>query len=966
MGDPRVAEFQAGFTFPLDDYQSRACDALAGGSGVLVAAPTGSGKTVVGEFAVDLALQAGRKCFYTTPIKALSNQKYSDLVARFGIENVGLLTGDISLNGEAPVVVMTTEVLRNMLYARSHTLVGLAFVVMDEVHYLADRFRGAAWEEIIIGLPESVAVVALSATVSNAEEFGDWLRTVRGDTEVIVTERRPVPLFQHVMSGRRIYDLFTDDGPTALGQHEAGAPKREHAVNPDLVRLARDDQRFHGRVGSLGGRGGRGGPGNRGRQGQLRGFRGAQGSESGANKARTPRRTEVIARLEAEALLPAIYFIFSRAGCDAAMTQAMHDGVRLTRPDEARTIDRALEAATTGLTASELETLGYSSFAEGLRRGVASHHAGMLPVFKECVEDLFEAGLVKVVFATETLALGINMPARTVVLEKLTKYNGETHADLTPGEYTQLTGRAGRRGIDVEGHAVVLWQPGLDPRALSGLASTRTYPLRSSFRPSYNMAVNLISTLNRDRARELLESSFAQFQADRSVVGIARSMSKNEEGLAGYAEAMECDRGDFLAYARLRQQLSGRERELSRQTRSHRRTQVIDSLRRLRPGDVIEVSRGRKAGPVVVLDPGYRAGSGDPRPSVLTSEHQVTRLTELDFAEPVELLTRVKMPKTFNSRVPAQRRDMASRMRERLRDVGSGFVKGAIEDSPWDDGDGEQPDHRSGNGASGSDGSGSDGAAVGDGWEDGPLTVGCIQDARIVQLRQSLTSHPCHNCPDREEHARWATRYLDLEAQTTGMRRSIESRTNTLGREFDRVCRVLDALGYLDGDELTDAGQMLRTIYTELDLLVAECLRSGVFEELSAPELASCVAAAVFQARSSAEVGEPQLPTAGVRHALTRMGALWRDLRAAEAQQKVSYLREIDTGFCGATYLWAAGAPLDVVLEEGDFAAGDFVRWTKQVLDVLGQVGDATSGPMRATAHEAVSLLRRGLVADSG
>jgi len=247
-----------------------------------------------------------------------------------------------------------------------------------------------------------------------------------------------------------------------------------------------------------------------------------------------------------------------------------------------------------------------------------------------------------------------------------------------------------------------------------------------------------------------------------------------------------------------------------------------------------------------------------------------------------------------------------------------------------------------------------------------PLTAGGVQDPRIVSLRQSLTSHPCHSCPDREEHARWATRYLELEAQTTGMRRSIESRTNTLGREFGRVCRVLDALGYLDGDELTDAGQMLRTIYTELDLLVAECLRAGVFEELTAPELASCVAAAVFQARSSAEVGEAQLPTAGVRHALTRMGALWRDLRAAEAQQKVSYLREIVPGFCGATYLWAAGAPLGVVLEEGDFAAGDFVRWTKQVLDVLGQVGDATSGPIRVTAREAVGLLRRGLVAHSG
>ena len=958
MSDPRVTEFRAGFTFPLDDYQVQACEALAAGSGVLVAAPTGSGKTVVGEFAVDLALQSGRKCFYTTPIKALSNQKYSDLVSRFGIDRVGLLTGDVSINGEAPVVVMTTEVLRNMLYARSSTLATLGFVVMDEVHYLADPFRGAAWEEVIIGLPESVAVIALSATVSNAEEFGDWLRTVRGDTEVIVTERRPVPLFQHVMSGRRIYDLFTDDGPTAVTHTGPGATPREHHVNPDLVRLARDDQRYHGRVGSLGGRGGRGGPGsNRGRRGQLRGFKGAQGSENTAGKARTPRRTEVISRLESEALLPAIYFIFSRAGCDAALTQAVHDGIRLTRADEAKRIDETLRAATTGLSDSELDTLGYNAFAEGLRRGVASHHAGMLPVFKECVEDLFEAGLVKVVFATETLALGINMPARTVVLEKLTKYNGETHADLTPGEYTQLTGRAGRRGIDVEGHAVVLWQPGLDPRALSGLASTRTYPLRSSFRPSYNMAVNLISTLDRARARQLLESSFAQFQADRSVVGMARSMSKNEEGLRGYAEGMQCDRGDFLAYARLRRQLSDRERELSRVHRSDQRAQVLESLRRLRPGDVIEVSRGRKSGPVVVLDPGYRTGGGDPRPSVLTTEHQVTRVTVLDFAEAVEPLTRVKMPKSFNSRIPAQRRDMASRMRERLRDLDAG------------------PLRRSGAGPHESDGpadpwAATDPPAEANGvarYDDAPLALDTVGDARIVALREALAGHPCHGCPDREDHARWANRYLELEAQTAGMRRSIEARTNTLGRDFDRVCRVLDALGYLDGDDLTDAGRMLRTIYTELDLLVAECLRSGTFDELTAAELAACVAGAVYQARSSADVVEPHLPTLGMRTALTRMSALWRDLRAAEAQQKVSYLRDMDTGFCAATYLWASGASLDAVLEDGDFAAGDFVRWTKQVLDVLGQVGDAAAGtPLRSTARSAVELLRRGLVAHSG
>src|SRR5947209_11241833 len=233
---PTLSDFTAGLDFSLDPFQVEACEALEEGSGVLVCAPTGAGKTVVGEFAVHRALAEGRKAFYMTPIKALSNQKFADLVERYGEDKVGLLTGDNAVNGDAPVVVMTTEVLRNMLYAESPALDGLGYVVMDEVHYLADRFRGAVWEEVIIHLPQSVTLVSLSATVSNAEEFADWLVTVRGDTAVIVTEHRPVPLWQHVLAGRRMYDLFEETDSAAPGR-----PKDDGRieVNPDLVRLAR-------------------------------------------------------------------------------------------------------------------------------------------------------------------------------------------------------------------------------------------------------------------------------------------------------------------------------------------------------------------------------------------------------------------------------------------------------------------------------------------------------------------------------------------------------------------------------------------------------------------------------------------------------------------------------------------------------------------------------------------------------
>src|SRR5258707_2270331 len=370
--------------FALDDFQQRACQALENGHGVLVCAPTGAGKTVVGEFAVHLALAAGRKCFYTTPIKALSNQKHNDLVARYGPERIGLLTGDQSINGDADVVVMTTEVLRNMLYANSPVLYGLSFVVMDEVQFLADRMRGAVWEEVILHLPDDVRLVSLSATVSNAEEFGGWIQTVRGDTTVVVDEHRPVPLWQHVMVGKRLFDLF---------DYDSEADKSR--VDPELLRHIAH-RREADRMADWQPRRSAG----RGRPGRPRFYR-------------PPPRPEVIATLDREGLLPAITFVFSRVGCDAAVQQCLRSTLGLTSEEERVQIAEGIEHRCGDLADSDLAVLGYYEWRERLLRGLAAHHAGMLPVFRHTVEELFTAGLVKAVFATETLALGINMPART-------------------------------------------------------------------------------------------------------------------------------------------------------------------------------------------------------------------------------------------------------------------------------------------------------------------------------------------------------------------------------------------------------------------------------------------------------------------------------------------------------------------------------------------------------------------------
>jgi len=549
---PLTTEFIGQFDFGFDDFQISACQAVEDGKGVLVAAPTGAGKTVVGEFAAFSALAQGKKCFYTTPIKALSNQKFQEFVERFGEDRVGLLTGDTNINSEADVLVMTTEVLRNMLYANSSTLKNLGSVVMDEVHYLADKSRGAVWEEVLIHLMESVQVISLSATVSNAEEFGEWLGEVRGTTEVIVSEVRPIPLYQHVLIGNRLMDLFNEPG----------------RINPEILGLEREALR---------------------KVKIPRGRRDRFGESD--NRLSRP---EIIEKLQRENLLPAITFIFSRMGCDAAVKQCLQAGIKLTTTEERIEIAATAQRYTQNLAEEDLEVLGYRDWLVALERGIAAHHAGLLPSFKGAVEDLFKRGLVKAVFATETLALGINMPARTVVLEKLTKWNGEAHVSITPGEYTQLTGRAGRRGIDIEGNAVVQWSPTVDSATAAGLASTRTYPLKSSFTPTYNMSINLIARFGRERAHGSLESSFAQFQADRAVVSLVRQIRKNDSASAELTESAQCHLGDFNEYSRMRIDIKELERLLSK--RDGRRS--FDNRQRVRMENELDgMRRGLRSHP---------------------------------------------------------------------------------------------------------------------------------------------------------------------------------------------------------------------------------------------------------------------------------------------------------------------------------------------------------------------------------
>jgi ATP-dependent RNA helicase HelY len=905
-----IDQFAEGYPFGLDDFQRDGISALAGGRSVLVAAPTGAGKTVVGEFAVFQALQRGGKCFYTTPIKALSNQKFNDLVRRHGARQVGLLTGDNAINGDAPVVVMTTEVLRNMLYEGSRTLVGLHAVVLDEVHFLADRERGAVWEEVIINLPPSVQLACLSATVSNAEDVGAWLAGVRDGCDVVISERRPVPLEHHYAVNDRVYPTFSRGAakagrkatPAALDaarQAAAGVP------NPEVLMLER-----------------RAGVQNR---VSTRGRR-----YSGGQQLRPPRRVELVGELARRRWLPAIVFVFSRDGCDDAVRQLVEGGVRLTSREEQAAIRALVDQRTADLPADDLEVLGYGPWAAALELGVAAHHAGMVPVFKETVEELFVRGLVKVCFATETLALGINMPARTVVIERLEKWNGARHELLTPGQFTQLTGRAGRRGLDEVGHAVVLYQRDVDFPTVASLVGRRVDPLHSSFAPSYNMVVNLLRRAGRAEAEQLLARSFAQFEADQTVAGDELRIARNREGLEGYGARLR-GRGDFESYWSLRRELSRLESAGARDRRRRAREALTEGIAALRPGDVVALPTGGERPDLAAIVARSTSSSGAPLATGVTGDRRLVRLGPREFLVAPRKVGWVTLPRSGGPRQAEYRKAVAGALRALPPPQGPGTVDGADLD---DEG----------------------------------------EAARIAELRERLRASPVHTDADLAELEVWARRRDDLAEETERLELRVRRRTGSLVRQFERILDVLTALGYLTDDAErptpTLQGRRLAGLYAETDLVLAEALRGGVLDDLDPADLAAVASVFVHVTRAR-DPDTPVLPTREVKAAVDEIAELWRSVAVREEAASLPVTRVPDAAFAQVVWRWAQGAELEDALGDAEMTAGDFVRSTKQVADLLRQLRDVASGDpelagLSRNAHAAARALVRGVVAYTG
>jgi len=851
--------------FALDRFQLEAIAAIDAGRSVLVSAPTGSGKTVVAEHAVAVAEASGGRAFYTTPIKALSNQKYHDLCARHGSGKVGLLTGDTSVNGDAPIVVMTTEVLRNMIYSRSTALERLLWVVLDEVHYLQDAYRGPVWEEVIVHLPVEVRLVCLSATVSNAAEVAGWIGAVRGPTTVVVEETRPVTLDNwYLVADRQSEELAMV--PTLV----------EGRANPDGARFDTDPT-------DTWRRGGGGRP---------------------RRRYATPGRVEVAELLSRRDLLPAIFFIFSRAACDDAVASCTSAGMRLTDDEERAQIRAIVERHVETLSDDDLAALGYDRWSGALESGIAAHHAGMVPPFKEAVEACFVQGLVKVVFATETLALGINMPARTVVIEKLTKFTGERHEPLTAGQYTQLTGRAGRRGIDAHGHALVLWSPFVAFNEVAALAASRSFRLTSSFRPTYNMAANLVRRYTADEAHRLLNLSFAQYQTDRDVVKTEHRLQRRQAERAEIVEKATCARGDAVEYRALVE--AGRPPPRGRRTGG-----VEPALDALKPGDVVQLGGDRGPDPVAVLSVAHRKG-GALRVKALDRRARLVQFGAEDLDVVPVLVGTVTLPEPFTPSKAGFQRDVARQL-QRLTPTPS--------------------DHR---------------------------------PSSVVQVVSEHVRHRVHDCPDRDAHLRALGRLDRADRELTRLRQEIDARSTSLAAVFDRVLQMLDAWGHLDGWALSPRGEQLVRIYHESDLLIAEALDEGLLDEVDAPTLAGLVSGFVYERRKSGPDLEPWFPTRTAAGRAERIAELALAVADDERELGLPPTRPPDWGFAETAHAWVAGDDLDHVLAEGELPGGDFVRTIRQLLDLLRQLADSSGNPTTArVAADAVRRANRGVVAAS-
>lgn len=854
----------------LDEVQLEACEALEEGHDVLLCAPTGSGKTMVARFAVELALTHATTCVYTAPIKALSNQKYREMAEVYGEDQVGLMTGDVTINREAPIIVMTTEVLRNLIYARDPFAAGLGYVVLDEVHYLADEERGPVWEEILLELPEHTTVVSLSATVANTEEFHAWLESIRGTTRLVHTNERPVPLVQHLARGRRIVPLF---GGEAESELTATRPLTQQSS--DMLASRQLPERVGPR-----------------------------------------QRARVLEEMQHRDLLPAIHFIYSRKGCEMAVRDLDREHVILTTKEERAAIHLALDPLRAELTDDDAQALHFRSFERALSRGYAAHHAGVYPALKEVIERLMQAGHLKLVYATGTLALGINMPVRTTVIESLRRFNGTEFTNLSRIEYTQLIGRAGRRGRDKVGHAIVLACE--DTASIADTATGELEPLVSAFFPSYNTVLNVLTTYDYASARALLARSFAQYQANRDLARLEIKRDRIRREIQAQEERLEgaCDKGSLPEYLRIRLS-SGRAASRARKrARADYRRKVEESFFRVRSGKIVAYAteQGLTYGYVAQAPQAGKA----PRMRVANWFGDLVWVRLTDLRSEVRVVGTMALPYGMKLRDAHARARVADQIIDQLAsrtnvDLDTDLLL------PWDRG--------------------------------------------AVRESEELLAHPVHSCEHLAEHLAEGEEYLTLLRRANDMEAMAGQFTDSVGAEFDTTCSLLAHLGLLQGEpgdyRMGPGATTLKRIHASSDLTIYRCLLDPRITELPVHEFAGMMSAFTFKDPRGRSV--PPVNSLAWRAIVHHH----EDIVSLEESYGLDRQGSITANATRSVAAWAQGAGLNECLNIGNLLPGDFIIGMRRTADLLAHITQATDGELSDKAYAARQAIVRSGVVDT-
>jgi len=865
------------FPFPLDDFQLEAVQALDQGKSVVVCAPTGSGKTLIGEYAIYRALDHGKRVFYTTPLKALSNQKLRDFREQFGDDQVGLLTGDLSYNRDAPIVVMTTEIFRNMLYGTrigetGTSLQDVEAVVLDECHYMNDRQRGTVWEESIIYCPPDIQLLALSATVANSDQLTDWLTTVHGPTELIYSTFRPVPLQFNYCTTKRLVPLLNDSAT---------------AIHPQLKRHHRDSKK------------------------------------SGRRSRDRVSLPFVLSQLQQRDMLPAIYFIFSRRGCDKAVGDVSH--LSLVTEAEARQLKLRID-----------EFLAWNPDAarrgqlEPLYRGIAAHHAGILPLWKGLVEELFQAGLIKVVFATETLAAGINMPARTTVIASLSKRTDDGHRLLTASEFLQMAGRAGRRGMDDRGYVVTVETPFEGAREAAHLATTGADPLVSQFTPSYGMVLNLLQTHTIEEAKELVERSFGQYLATLHLVPQQQAIRDLEQQVAHQqAQLNTVDEAVLTHYAKLKERLKEEKRLLK--ILQQQAAEVLS-------GDVAHTVPFAIAGTLLSLK-GKHIQVAQPLPAVLVAKVQgsgqfpyLICLTQdnhwyvVAAADVVGLHADIPRIQAVDHLVPPP--DMPPKPgQHRHGDDTTAAIAAAIITPP-------------------------------------PLEVMAPevkeQLDRMQAVEIQVAEHPARRWDNPNQLLKRQKRLQRLQEELDERIDQLSRYTGRYWQEFLNIMEILAHFGGLENNRPTDLGEIAAAMRGDNELWLGLVLASGEFDHLTPPELAAACGALVTE-NSRPDSWCTYTPSVVVEAALDELRHLRRDLIKQQHRRDVLVPVWMEYDLVGLVEQWAMQTDWTELGRNTSLDEGDIVRIVRRTLDFLSQIPHAPylNPKLTANAREAVALLNR-------